>query len=81
MFKDYTPTDEEMDRIPRDTIYIPADIPSIDVDSCVTTDCRLCIQWRCLWKKARTSFVSEYQSRRRCLFTRRLTGILLVRPL
>lgn len=31
MFKDYEPTPEEMNAIPRSTLYIPADIPSIDV--------------------------------------------------
>jgi hypothetical protein len=32
-FHEYEPTKEEMDQIPRETIYIPADIPSIDVIS------------------------------------------------
>ena len=32
MFKDYEPTLEEMKAIPRSTLYIPADIPSIDVN-------------------------------------------------
>jgi len=31
MFKDYEPSKEEVDPIPRETIHIPADIPSIDV--------------------------------------------------
>jgi len=31
MFKDYEPTPEEMNAIPRSTLSIPADIPSIDV--------------------------------------------------
>ena len=31
MFRDYELTDEVLDAVPLETVYIPADIPSVDV--------------------------------------------------
>jgi hypothetical protein len=38
VFKDYLLTDDELNAIPRNTMFIPADIPSVDVSFCSSFD-------------------------------------------
>lgn len=76
MFRDYELTDETFDAVPLETVYIPADIPSVDVRLVFHGAYnRLCIgSPYMLWMK-RKNFTSADLSGQNFPFILPLTGI------
>ena len=75
VFKEYEVTAEELESLSRETLYIPADVPSVDVliyDS--LSNARSFTRSSCFWSPAQTSIVWVSPLKPNYRFSRHMHG-------